>query len=105
MQNKFLRTISRVQVAAPLLAFGAAILLMRVVIMLTQGALDILVDWVGILLIVEGVIDIACLIAALRWWTTRRRGDLLLPLRLGAAAAILHAIRVLIFVLGRIPPL
>ena len=41
------------------------------------------------------------LITAFRWWLANDRRLDRIPLRLGAAAAILHEVRVLIFVIGR----
>jgi hypothetical protein len=70
--------------------------------MLSQGALDILVLWVSAVLIAEMLLDSACLLSSIKWWIANDRKYDSIPLRLGAAAAILHAFRVLIFVLGRI---
>jgi hypothetical protein len=50
-------------------------------------------------------LDIATLGASIRWWMTSTRRHRQLPLRLAAAAIILHAVRVTVFVLGRFPPL
>ena len=38
------------------------------------------------------------------WWISNNEAKASIPLRLGATAAILHAVRVLIFVLGRFGP-
>jgi hypothetical protein len=69
--------------------------------MAAQGSLTILTTWVSVLLIAELLIDLACLIASIRWWIKNDYDHSFLPLRLGTAAALLHAVRVLIFVLGR----
>ena len=97
-------TISKQRIYASLLALGASILLSRTITMLSQGALNILVLWVSILLIAELLIDLSCLISSVFWWIKNDKNKAIIPLRLGAAAAILHAIRVLVFVLGRVGP-
>ena len=83
---------------------GASILLIRAIIMLSQGVREVLVLWVFILLIVELVVDSSCILASIPWWITNNKRRNRIPLRLGATAAILHASRVLIFVMGRIGP-
>jgi hypothetical protein len=86
---------------AGLLALGACILICRTSTMVIQGSLSILVPWVSGLLIAEFLIDLGCLLACIHWWIKNEHKHSYLPLRLGTAAALLHAIRVLIFVLGR----
>lgn len=84
---------------------GAGILLYRTLsMMLVEHAFEILVSWVIALLIAEFLIDLGCFLSSLRWLVSNERAKARLALRLGAAAAILHAIRVLIFVLGRTGP-
>lgn len=91
------------RIYALILMLGASILIYRTVTMIVQGALGVLVLWVGALLIAELIIDLSCFLTALVWAITKEPQRSNLPLRLGAAAAILHAFRVLIFVLGRTP--
>ena len=57
--------------------------------------------WVAILLVVELVLDLGCLLGSLRWCVAGDPERARLPLRLGAAATILHALRVLVYALGR----
>jgi hypothetical protein len=98
-------TISRQRIYASLLSLGACVLLFRTFrMMFVENAFDILVSWVFSLLILESVIDLSCLITAMIWGITGDERRAALPLRLGAAAAILHALRVLIYVLGRTGP-
>lgn len=97
-------TISRQRLYASLLALGACILLFRTLTILVQGNLDVLMPWVSILLFAEMLLDLTCLVGSIRWWICNDRSKATLPLRFGAAAAILHAIRVLIFVMGRVGP-
>ena len=89
---------------ASLLILGACILLFRTTYMLFDGALSTLVLWVSILLITEFLLDLSCLLSSIRWWITNDENYARIPLRIGASAAILHAIRVLIFVIGRVGP-
>ena len=96
--------ISRQRVYASLLMLGACILLFRTVIMISEGSLGFLVLWVSILLIVEFGVDLACLWSSAIWWISNDKNRASLPLKIGVSAAILHAVRVLIFVTGRVGP-
>lgn len=86
-----------------LLAGGASVLLYRT-IALVREARTVLRPWVIALTYLEMLLDIATLAGALRWWRSRSPGHAHFPLRTGAAAALLHAGRVLVFVLGRTGP-
>ena len=72
--------------------------------MLTQGAAAVLVPWVLGLLVIEMLIDVTALAGAALWWKHGTLPTTRLALRAGAAAALVHAGRVLIFVLGRTGP-
>jgi hypothetical protein len=96
--------ISKQRTYAFLLILGACVLLFRTILMLSQGNLNILVWWVSALLLAEMMLDAACLLSSVRWWIADDKRYDSIPLRFGAAAAILHAFRVLIFVLGRVGP-
>lgn len=96
--------VSRQRLFATLLALGACILLYRTITMISQGSLNILALWVSILLFVEMLIDLSCFLTTIPWWISRDRAKARIPLRLGAAAAIFHALRVLVFVIGRVGP-
>jgi len=97
--------ISKQRLYALLLILGSSILIYRTLsMMLLENAFEILVWWVVFLLIAEFLIDLACFAASFRWYIKNAPEKGVLPLRLGAAAAILHAIRVLIYVLGRTGP-
>lgn len=98
------KKVSRQRIYASLLALGACILLYRTTTMISQGALNILVLWVSALLIIEMLIDLSCLLTIIPWWISRERAKAKIPMRFGAAAAIFHALRVLVFVLGRVGP-
>jgi hypothetical protein len=89
---------------ASLVILGAGLLLFRTLTMLFQGVFEILTLWVFILLIVEMSIDAGCIITAIPWWIKNDKNEDSIPLQFGAAAALLHAFRVLIFVIGRMGP-
>jgi hypothetical protein len=93
-------TASRQRLYAALLGPGACILLFRTTLMIAQGYLGILLPWVAGLLLVELALDLGCLLGSIRWWVAGDEARARLPLRLGAAATILHAVRVLIYALG-----
>jgi hypothetical protein len=95
---------SKQRIYASLLALGSCVLLFRTIVMISEGLLDILALWVSILLIAELLIDVGCLFASIRWWIANDDSRSHLALKIGASAAILHTIRVLIFVLGRTGP-
>jgi len=98
-------TLSRQRVYALLLMLGASILLfMTIRMMAAEQAFELLVPWVIALLIAEFLIDLGCFLAAVRWFVSGKRASGKLPLRLGASAALLHALRVLVYVLGRTGP-
>lgn len=96
--------ISKQRLYASLLILGACILLFRTITMIFDGSLAVLVLWVSILLFAEFSVDLACLCSSVLWWKSNNTDKASLPLKLGASAAILHAVRVLIFVMGRVGP-
>ena len=99
------REIEKQRLYALLLAAGASILLFRTAsMMFFEDAFLLLVLWVILLLILEFVIDLGCVIFSVRWFISSRKEQARIPLRLGAAATILHAVRVAVFVLGRTGP-
>ena len=84
---------------------GAGILVYRTLsMMLFENAFELLVSWVILLLIAEFIIDLGCIGFSVRWWKSNDRSKAGPALRLGAAAALLHALRVLVYVLGRTGP-
>jgi hypothetical protein len=88
---------------AALLAGGAAILLHRT-IALVRGARRVLKPWVVALTYLEMAVDLLTIGGAVRWWRSGSADDARFPLRVGMAATLLHAVRVLVFVLGRVGP-
>ena len=90
---------------ASLMILGAGILLFRTIRLLTvENGWNILSDWVIILTFIEMAIDILCIIFSADWLFRNFYSSKIISLRLGASAAILHAFRVLIYVLGRTGP-
>ncbi|MFW2335700.1 hypothetical protein [Ilumatobacter sp.] len=87
-----------------LLIVGACVLLYRTVALLAGEARTVLKRWVVALTVIEMIVDVVAVVAAARWWRTRALDHARLPLRLGAVAAVVHAVRVLVFVLGRTGP-
>ncbi len=92
------------RVGPGLLFAGAGVLLYRTIALLAGGARAVLKGWVLALNVLEMLVDIATMAAAIRWWRSRAPRDAQLPLRIGAVATLLHAVRVLVFVLGRTGP-
>jgi hypothetical protein len=72
--------------------------------MMTQDALVWMVPWVAALLLAESVLDVTIVAGAVRWWATQANEHASFPLRTTAAAVFLHAVRVLIYALGRLGP-
>ncbi|MGD9380541.1 MAG: hypothetical protein PVI51_08240 [candidate division WOR-3 bacterium] len=96
--------ISKQRLYASLLILGACVVLFRTITMICDGSLAVLVLWVSALLITEFSVDIACLLSSISWWISNDKNKASTPLKLGATAAIVHAVRVLIFVMGRVGP-
>ena len=97
--------IPRQRLYALLFMLGASILLFRTIrMMIVEQAFEILVPWVIALLLAEFLLDLGWFIASVNWFISNKRERARLPLRLCAAAVILHAFRVLIYVLGRTGP-
>jgi len=98
-------TISKQRIYSLLLVMGAGLLLWRTLqLMFFEQGLEILVLWVISLTILESLIDFSWIISSFRWLISNDDLEATLSLKLGAAAIILHAIRVSIYVLGRTGP-
>ena len=90
---------------AALLIFGAGVLLFRTVRMaFVEGGLEQSTWWVLVLLFIEMAFDIGCMAASIRWLITAEAKHSRPALRLGTAATLMHAVRVLVYVLGRTGP-
>lgn len=95
---------SKQRLYALIFIIGAIILLARTIILISQGYMELFVLWVAALLLIEFILDFGWLITAMIWWITKDKSSVSITLRLAATAIILHAIRVAIFVLGRLGP-
>ena len=96
---------SRQRIYASLLTLGAGILLFRTLrMMIVEGAFEILLPWVIALLFAEFLLDLGWLVCSIRWYILKRQEKAVCALRLASAAILLHALRVLIYVLGRTGP-
>jgi hypothetical protein len=95
---------SKQRIYASLMFLGACILLFSSITMVAQGNLGIQVLWVSVLLIAELLVDLGCAVFSVVWWIQNDSKNDRIPLRFGTAAVLLHAFRVLIFVIGRIGP-
>lgn len=88
-----------------LLILGASILLFRTIRLLTvENGWNVLANWVIVLTLIEMAIDTLCIIFSFHWLIRVSNKSKSISLRLGASAAIFHAFRVLIYVLGRTSP-
>lgn len=99
------RLMKKQKLYAILLILGAGILLFRTIRLLSvENGWTILANWVIVFTFIEMAIDLACIMFAFHWLLKNSQSSKPLALRFGAAAAIFHAFRVLIYVLGRIGP-
>lgn len=88
-----------------LIIAGASILLFRTLRMvLVERALETTVFPVLILLFIEMASNLLCIVFSARWFLSNDRSKSSTPLRFAAFSTVLHAIRVLIYVLGRTGP-
>ncbi len=72
--------------------------------MIVSGALGFQMPWVAALLVLELLLDAATVGTSARWWLSCSEKNATVPLRLAAAAIVLHAVRVAVFTLGRVGP-
>ena len=88
-----------------LLMLGTFILMLRTLRMvLVEQEFEMLTDWVYVLLILEFMLILGCLLASSRWFVLSKWRYASTALKLGSWAVMLHALRVLIYVLGRTGP-
>jgi magnesium-transporting ATPase (P-type) len=89
---------------ALLLMLGATILMYLCLSKFSRGMFTIWLWWTSALTVIEFLIDLACFISAFLWFRKNVPFREKLSLRLGTAAALVHAVRVLIYVIGRTGP-
>ena len=88
-----------------LLILGASIILFRTIRLLTvENGWNLLANWVIGLTFFEMAVDTLCIIFSFHWLLKDSKSSKSISLRFGATAAIFHAFRVLIYVLGRTGP-
>jgi hypothetical protein len=88
-----------------ILILGASILVFRTIRLLTvENGWVTLAGWVVVLTFIEMAIDTLCIIYSFHWLYGNSKKSKSIALQLGATAAIFHAFRVLIYVLGRVGP-
>lgn len=95
---------SRHRTYATLLAMGAGLLLYRTLEMISADAMSTLVPWVSALLVVELIIDAITVVVCLTWAATVKHEHIRTVIRATTTVVVLHAVRVAIFILGRIGP-
>ena len=87
------------------LTAGAVVVLGRAAALLTAESRRVLKRWVTTLAGIEFGVDLLALFASLRWWRCGSAVGRRPALGVAAVAAVVHAVRVAIFLLGRTPPL
>ena len=93
------------RIYSAVLGLGVCILLFRTMrFLFVEGALVSHTWWVIALTFLEAGIDLSCFVFCMRWFIANDKTKDSLPLRFGAMAALLHAGRVAIYVLGRTGP-
>ena len=96
--------IAKQRLYATIFILGAAFLTFRTIMLIAQGNLSVFFFWVSILLIAELFIDLGCVLSSITWWISNDKNKASIPLKFAAAVIIVHAVRVLIFVIGRVGP-
>ena len=87
---------------ASLLIAATSILIVRTWHMtMEEQDFELLVGWVYSLLIVEFMLTIGCLLAALRWFVLSKWQYASTAMKLGVWAVMIHTVRVLILTTGR----
>ena len=95
---------NRQRTCATFFGVGIWVLLIRTILMIARGSLATFVPWVAALLGLEFLLNVGVFLSAAWWWIGAVQGRETLTLRLTAAAIIVHAVRVAIYVLGRTGP-
>jgi hypothetical protein len=95
---------SRRRGVAVLLALGGCFMLGRTVMLIAGGALTTYQPWAAALLTLEFLVDGVAVALLVRWLVTGDEQHQAPALRGVAAVILVHAVRVLVFVLGRTGP-
>lgn len=91
----------RNRIYAALLMTGASVVAYRAVSMIANGYLSILVPWVAASIVLELCVDVACFLTCIPWMISGDSNRDSVPLQIGALSTIVHAVRVLVFAMGR----
>lgn len=83
---------------------GSGFLLARTIVLMAGGALRLYSGWAAALLAIEFVVDAATVVAGGVWFVTRQAHHRTRALRAVAVMILVHAVRVMVFVLGRTGP-
>ena len=97
-------TWNRQRTYATLVGFGICVLLIRTAIMLTGGSLTTFMPWASGLLVLEFLLNVSVVLAAIWWWIGATEARAWLALRLTVAAVVVHAVRVAVYIIGRTGP-
>ena len=89
---------------ATVLFIGAAFLLYRTLALVSAGALETFVSWVVVLLMLELIADGITMVVCAAWAISGKAEQVRAVIRATSVVILLHAVRVLIFVLGRTGP-
>jgi len=92
----------RNRIYAALLMTGASVVAYRAVSMMANGYLSILVSWVAASIVLELCFDVACFLTCIPWLTSGDSSRGSVPLQIFALSTIVHAVRVLVFAMGRL---
>lgn len=96
---------SKQRVYAFIMILGSGFLLFRTIhLMFFDDVFQFYVWGASVLLVAEFLVDLAWLIASIFWLISSQKEKAGMSLKLAAIAIIVHAIRVLIFVIGRTGP-
>ena len=97
-------TWNRQRTYAALVGIGIWVLLGKTIVMTLGGGLTTFVPWVAALLALEFALNAGVFLSAIVWWCSATARFARLSLRLTAATVIVHAVRVLIYVLSQAGP-
>lgn len=106
MKNNYMESLfTKQRLYASVMIIGIGFLLFRTIrMMLVEEAFQVLKFWVVILMLAECLLDFGTVVGSIRWFILNNNAYAGFSLRMGAAAIILHAIRVMVYVLGRTGP-
>ena len=90
---------NRTRIYAILLILGSGFMFARTIWLVAGGILTTNTWWVTVLLFAEMIIDLGCIMSGIWWYRINDQARDRIPLRFGTWVVLLHASRVLVFVL------